>query len=65
MAIDRHQGNQPIELVHYPQPLLREADNLAKEMAARSLSSAPRHWACDAGRRISIAAPTLATPHTS
>lgn len=34
MAIDRHQQNQAIELVHYPQPLLREADKLAQAMAA-------------------------------
>ena len=34
MAIDRHQQNQDIELVHYPRPLLREADKLAEIIAA-------------------------------
>ena len=37
MAIDRHQQNQAIELVHYPQPLLREADKLAQAMAANTM----------------------------
>ncbi len=40
MAIDRHQQNQAIELVHYPQPLLREADKLAQAMV-RGYSAAP------------------------
>ena len=43
MAIDRHQGNQQVELVHYPQPLLREADNLAKEMS-QEIPERQRHW---------------------
>ena len=33
MAVDRHQQNTSLELVHYPQPLLREAEKLAQEMA--------------------------------
>lgn len=43
IAIDRHQGNQEKELVHYPQPLLREADNLAKEMS-QEIPERQRHW---------------------
>lgn len=43
MAIDRHQANKPLELVHYPQPLLREADNLAREMA-QDIPERQRQW---------------------
>ncbi|MDU7648698.1 MAG: ferrous iron transport protein B, partial [Klebsiella michiganensis] len=43
MAIDRHQQNQAIELVHYPQPLLREADKLAQAMAA-DIPQRQRRW---------------------
>ena len=32
MALDRHEQNQPLELVHYPQSLQREADMLAQAM---------------------------------
>ncbi|MCS2157409.1 Fe(2+) transporter permease subunit FeoB [Scandinavium sp. H11S7] len=32
MSIDRHQANDDLELVHYAQPLLREADSLAQAM---------------------------------
>ena len=32
LAIDRHTGNADVELVHYAQPLLREAGQLAQEM---------------------------------
>ncbi|MTD37324.1 Fe(2+) transporter permease subunit FeoB [Erwinia sp. CPCC 100877] len=34
LAIDRHRGNTPAELVHYPQPLLAEAEQLAGQMPA-------------------------------
>ena len=43
MAIDRQQGNQPIELVHYPQPLLREADALAQHIPAE-MPLQQRRW---------------------
>lgn len=43
MTISRHKANQPLELVHYPQPLLREADNLAAEMSAE-LPKRQRQW---------------------
>ncbi|MDI8746269.1 hypothetical protein MJM83_30700, partial [Salmonella enterica subsp. enterica serovar Montevideo] len=33
LAIDRHNANDNVELVHYAQPLLREADFLADAMA--------------------------------
>lgn len=34
LAIDRHRGNTPVELVHYPRPLLAEAEQLAEQMPA-------------------------------
>lgn len=40
MAIDRHQQNQDIELVHYPRPLLREADQAGGDNG-RGHSAAP------------------------
>ncbi|MGU3415261.1 Fe(2+) transporter permease subunit FeoB [Enterobacteriaceae bacterium C34A] len=43
MAIDRHQSNNDLELVQYAQPLLREADTLAKAMP-QEMSSKQRHW---------------------
>ncbi|VFS58873.1 Ferrous iron transport protein B [Kluyvera cryocrescens] len=43
MAIDRHQTNTPLELVHYPQPLLREANVLAGEMA-QDIPERQRQW---------------------
>lgn len=43
MAIDRHQTNTPLELVHYPQPLLREANVLAGEMA-KDIPERQRQW---------------------
>lgn len=30
LAIDRYKANENVELVHYAQPLLNEADSLAK-----------------------------------
>ena len=43
LAIDRHQQNTDIELVHYAKPLLREADRLAQAMP-RSLAQKQRRW---------------------
>ena len=43
LAIDRHQANDDIELVHYAQPLLREADSLADAMS-HSLPLKQRRW---------------------
>lgn len=43
LAIDRHQANDDIELVHYAQPLLREADNLADTMS-QDLPLKQRRW---------------------
>ncbi|WHP31612.1 Fe(2+) transporter permease subunit FeoB [Trabulsiella odontotermitis] len=43
MAIDRHQGNADLELVHYAEPLIREANKLALEMAV-DMPEKQRHW---------------------
>ncbi|KNC90182.1 Fe(2+) transporter permease subunit FeoB [Trabulsiella odontotermitis] len=43
MAIDRHQGNTELELVHYAEPLTREANKLALEMAA-DMPEKQRRW---------------------
>lgn len=43
MAVDRHQQNTALELVHYPQPLLREANLLAQEMA-QDIPERQRCW---------------------
>ena len=43
LAIDRHAGNRDVELVHYAQPLLREADLLAQEMD-KSMPAKQRLW---------------------
>ncbi|KFC04744.1 ferrous iron transport protein B [Trabulsiella guamensis ATCC 49490] len=43
MAIDRHHGNTDMELVHYAEPLMREANKLALEMAA-DMPEKQRHW---------------------
>ena len=43
IALDRHQANSDIELVHYPQPLLREADLLAQQMSAQ-IPTRQRRW---------------------
>ncbi|WP_318371092.1 Fe(2+) transporter permease subunit FeoB [Enterobacter sp.] len=43
LAIDRHQANADIPLVHYAQPLLREADALAAAMAA-DMPARQRRW---------------------
>ncbi len=43
IALDRHQANSDLELVHYPQPLLREADLLAQRMSAQ-IPTRQRRW---------------------
>lgn len=43
MAIDRHRGNQAVDLVHYPKPLLREADVLAQATPA-DMPMQQRRW---------------------
>ena len=43
MAIDRHQGNQDIERVHYPEPLRREAGVLAEAISA-DMPLQQRRW---------------------
>lgn len=43
MALDRHQKNTHTELVHYAQPLSREADALAQSMAA-DMPAQQRRW---------------------
>lgn len=43
IALDRHQANSDLELVHYPQPLLREADLLAQQMSAQ-IPTRQRRW---------------------
>ena len=43
IALDRHQKNKQIELVHYAQPLSREADELAQGMAA-DMPIQQRRW---------------------
>ena len=43
MEIDRHQGNRELELVHYPQPLLHEADTLANAIPAE-MPLKQRRW---------------------
>jgi ferrous iron transport protein B len=50
LAIDRHREHD-VELVHYPQPLLREADLLAQEMATDAAKTALLAGPADAGRR--------------
>lgn len=43
LAIDRHNKNENVELVHYAQPLLREADKLANAMA-KEMPVQQRRW---------------------
>ncbi|MGL5603437.1 MAG: Fe(2+) transporter permease subunit FeoB [Silvania sp.] len=43
LAIDRHSRNADVELVHYAQPLQREAGRLAQEMA-QNMPLRQRHW---------------------
>ncbi|MEB6381252.1 Fe(2+) transporter permease subunit FeoB [Leclercia adecarboxylata] len=43
LAIDRHDRNAGVELVHYAQPLLREAGILAKAMP-HNMPFRQRHW---------------------
>ncbi|MFJ3457872.1 Fe(2+) transporter permease subunit FeoB [Scandinavium goeteborgense] len=43
MSLDRHQANDDLELVHYAQPLLREADSLAQVMP-KEMPLKQRRW---------------------
>lgn len=43
MALDRHHANNELELVHYPQPLLREANWLAEEISPE-MPKKQRRW---------------------
>ena len=43
LAVDRHQKNSDLELVHYPRPLLREADRLAQFMDP-TMPQKQRRW---------------------
>ncbi len=43
LAVDRHQKNSPVELVHYAQPLQREANALAGAMA-QEMPLTQRRW---------------------
>ncbi|VCV64913.1 Fe(2+) transporter FeoB [Klebsiella pneumoniae] len=51
IALDRHQANSDLELVHYPQPLLREADLLAQQMSAQIPPRQALAGSADAGGR--------------
>ena len=62
IALDRHQANSDLELVHYPQPLLREADLLAQQMSAQIPPGSGAGWVCRCWRAISTAGPMPATP---
>ncbi|HFK2820741.1 TPA: Fe(2+) transporter permease subunit FeoB [Raoultella planticola] len=52
MAVDRHQQNTSLELVHYPQPLLREAEKLAQEMAREMAREIPQRQRCWLGLQM-------------
>jgi ferrous iron transport protein B len=56
LAIDRHAGNRDVELVHYAQPLLREANLLAQEMDKACLRNSACGSACRCWKGISTAA---------
>lgn len=43
LAIDRHQGNRETEHVHYPRPLLMQAETLAQSMSP-TLTHHKRRW---------------------
>lgn len=43
LAIDRHRKNENVERVHYTQPLLREAENLASAMT-KTMPARQRRW---------------------
>lgn len=60
LAIDRHNANDNVELVHYAQPLLREADFLADAMARRCRYNSAAGWVCKCWRAISTAGLTQA-----
>lgn len=58
LAIDRYKANENVELVHYAQPLLNEADSLAKVMPSDIPLNNVAGWACKCWKAISTAAPT-------
>ncbi|VYU03870.1 Fe(2+) transporter permease subunit FeoB [Metakosakonia massiliensis] len=43
MALDRHRVNSDVERVHYPQPLVEEAEKLAQSMSS-AVSAQQRRW---------------------
>lgn len=43
MALDRHRVNSDVERVHYPQPLVKEAEKLAQSMSS-AMSAQQRRW---------------------
>ncbi|WP_044183669.1 Fe(2+) transporter permease subunit FeoB [Phytobacter massiliensis] len=43
MALDRHRVNSDVERVHYPQPLVEEAEKLAQSMSS-AMSAQQRRW---------------------
>lgn len=43
MALDRHRVNSDVERVHYPQPLVEEAEKLAQSMSS-TMSAQQRRW---------------------
>ncbi len=51
LAIDRYKANENVELVHYAQPLLNEADSLAKVIAPTSAETTSLAGPANAGRR--------------
>ena len=58
LAIDRYKANENVELVHYAQPLLNEADSLAKVMPS-DIPLKQRRWlGLQMLEAISTAAPT-------
>lgn len=60
LAIDRHNANDNVELVHYAQPLLREAGFLADAMAQEMPYNSAAGWVCKCWRAISTAGLTQA-----
>jgi ferrous iron transport protein B len=65
MAIDRHQQNQDIELVHYPQPLLRRRTSWRRPWPRTFRSASVAGWVYRCLKAIFTAAPTPETPPTS
>ena len=62
LAIDRYKENDTVELVHYAQPLLQEADSLADAMA-KDMPLKQRRWlGLQMLEAISTAAPMRVMP---